>query len=134
MNAITQHTPAASVPACCPLDPSNPNRAQDFLHWWKQGAHLIGREAFPMLTPAARTLDDLQLASMPHVLKALNGLDIPRRALLLTMACLANPGWATWLQREKGLHYGHLTAAHLGDQIFQVVVGLLASHGATTNN
>lgn len=134
MNAQIHH-PGVIVPTTrCPLDPSEQGRAQDFLFWWKRGANLIGREAFPMLTPTACTLEDLQLASMPHVLKHLNSLDIPRRVLLLTMACLANPGWATWLQREKGLHYGHLNAAHLGDQIFQVVVGLLASHSATTNN
>lgn len=110
------------------------SQSTDFLDWWRQGAELIGTVAFPMLSPTANTWADLQLASMPHLLKALHVLDVQRRSLLLTMACLANPGWATWLQREFGLHYGHLGAAHLGDEIFTVVVGLLASYRDTPSN
>ncbi|MCU9047982.1 hypothetical protein OE470_06755 [Pseudomonas aeruginosa] len=117
-----------SMPVCCPLDPSNTNRAQDFFSYWKQGAALIGRGAFPMLPKHPATWADVQLASMPHLLKALHALDVPRRTLLLTMVCLANPGFATWMQREHGLHYGHMNACHLGSEIFQIVVGLLANH------
>lgn len=121
----------ATTPSCCPLDPSNTNRAQDFFSYWKQGAALIGREAFPMLPERPRTWADVQLAIMPHLLKTLHALDVPRRTLLLTMICLGNPGFATWLQREHGLHYGHMNACHLGSEIFQIVVGLLANYRET---
>jgi len=134
MNAITHPPRPTDAPACCPLDPSNRDRAQDFFSYWKQGAALIGRDAFPLLTPRPATWADVQLASMPHLLKALHALDVPRRALLLTMVCLANPGFATWLQREHGLHYGHLNAGHLGSEIFQIVVGLLANQQAITHD
>lgn len=81
-----------------------------------------------MLPERPRTWADVQLAIMPHLLKTLHALDVPRRTLLLTMICLGNPGFATWLQREHGLHYGHLNACHLGNEIFQIVVGLLANY------
>ena len=118
-----------TTPLCGPFDLTSPT---NFFSFWKQGAALIGRDAFPLLSADDYTWSDVQLASMPHLMKTLNRLDIPRKALLLTMVCLANPGWATWLQREHGLHFGHLSAAYLGDEIFQVVIGLLANHPETT--
>ncbi|MOA62503.1 hypothetical protein D3C78_1879440 [compost metagenome] len=65
------------------------------------------------------------------MLKRLLVLDIPRRSLLLTMVSLAQPTWAHWIQREQGLHFGHLTASALGGEVFQVIVGLLANHRTT---
>jgi len=50
------------------------------------------------------------------------------------MACLANPNQAQWLQAEIGLHVGQLTAADLGPEVFQVLVGLLATFHTNPSN
>ncbi|NBF12940.1 hypothetical protein [Pseudomonas sp. Fl4BN1] len=98
----------------------------DFAHCWQQAVELVGlSSSVPMIT----TMRELSIAGggLSPLLKRLHSLDTPRRALLLTMACMANPKRAEWLQGEVGLHFGQLTAADLGTEVFQVLVGLLAS-------
>jgi hypothetical protein len=113
MNALT-------APPRCPLDLEAMNASQDFPYWWQRAGVLVG------LPPEER---DLSMAGtgLALLLKQLQTLDTPRRALLLAMACLFNPTRATWLQAEVGLHFGQLTAADLGPEVFQVLVGLLAT-------
>jgi hypothetical protein len=123
MNAITQ------APERCPLDAAHLNPAQDFPHWWQRAAVLVGLPAD--YQPRALAMVS---AGQPLLLKRLQALDTPRRALLLTMACMANPQRADWLQTEVGLHFGQLTSADLGTEVFQVLVGLLATfHPAPSN-
>ncbi|MCK9818276.1 hypothetical protein M1B35_30185 [Pseudomonas sp. MAFF 302046] len=103
-----------------------PPKPLDFAHCWQQAVELVGlSSAVPLVT----TLKELSIAGagISPLLKRLQSLDTPRRALLLTMACMANPKRADWLQGEVGLHFGQLTAADLGTEVFQVLVGLLAS-------
>lgn len=118
------------APERCPMDIENLNPKADFLTWWMRGAELVGVDAFPMLAwpQNVRTWRDLPPADRPTVMKRLNSLDTPRRVLLLTMACLAEPQWADWLQREQGLHFGDLVHHQLGTEVFQVLVGILANH------
>lgn len=118
MNAITQ------APERCPLDSAT---GRDFPRWWQRAAQLVE------LPQGQRDLD-VAGAGLALLLKRLQALDTPRRALLLTMACLANPQRAEWLQAEVGLHVGQLTATDLGAEVFQVLVGLLATfHPAPSN-
>ncbi|MCY1382417.1 hypothetical protein D9M69_704390 [compost metagenome] len=116
MNALPQS------PQRCPLDTTHLRPDLDFPHWWQRAAVLVG-------LPAHAEPSDLSLTGigLSQLLKQLRSLDDSRRALLLTMACLANPDRADWLQREQGLHFGQLTAADLGTDVFQVLVGLLAN-------
>ncbi|WP_296231496.1 hypothetical protein [uncultured Pseudomonas sp.] len=113
MNALT-------APPRCPLDLGAMNASQDFPYWWQRAADLMG------LPPGERELD-MAGTGLAQLLKQLQILDSPRRALLLAMACLANPHRADWLQAEVGLHFGQLTATDLGAEVFQVLVGLLAT-------
>lgn len=113
----------------CPMDPINPNRSSDFRHWWRRAVELVG-------LPLGTTPDDLSVsgAGLPCLLKRLATLGLPRRCLLLTMACLANPQSAHWLQREQGLHFGQLSDAALEHDVFQVLVGMLANVPTTLNH
>lgn len=123
MNAIAQ------APQRCPLDSKYLNAAQDFPHWWQRAAVLVGLPAD--YQPCALAMAG---SGQPLLLKRLQTLDTPRRALLLTMACIANPQRADWLQGEVGLHFGQLTATDLGTDVFQVLVGLLATFHTTPSN
>lgn len=118
MNAITQ------APQRCPLDAE---AALDFPRWWQRAAQLVE-------LPLGQR--DLSMAGygLAQLLKRLQALDTPRRALLLTMACMANPQRADWLQAEVGMHVGQLTAADLGPEVFQTLVGLLATFKPTPSN
>ncbi|MDG9784355.1 hypothetical protein [Metapseudomonas otitidis] len=118
MNAITQ------APERCPLDPV---RGRDFPRWWQRAAQLVE-------LPLGQRDLDVSGTGLAPLLKRLQALDTPRRALLLTMACLANPQRAEWLQAEVGLHVGQLTATDLGAEVFQVLVGLLATFHTTPSN
>lgn len=122
MNALT-------APQRCPLDLEALNPALDFPHWWRRAAELVA-------LPADSAPGELSLAGvgLALLLKRLQALDAPRRALLLAMACLANPRRADWLQAEAGLHFGQLTAVDLGAEVFQVLVGLLATFHTTPSN
>lgn len=111
-----------TAPPRCPLDLEAMNADRDFPYWWQRAAVLAGLPAD--YQPRALTLAG---AGQPMLLKRLHALDAAPRALLLTMACLANPGRADWLQAEVGLHVGQLTATDLGAEVFQVLVGLLAT-------
>jgi len=122
MNALT-------APPRCPLDLEAINPAQDFPYWWQRAAVLAGLPAD--YQPRALALAG---AGQPMLLKRLQNLDASPRALLLAMACLANPTRADWLQAEVGLHFGQLTAADLGTEVFQVLVGLLATFPTTPSN
>jgi hypothetical protein len=115
----------AAAPACCPLDTANLRPDLDFLHWWQRAAELVG---LPLI--AARGPGDVSVAGvgLAAVLKRLNELDIPRRALLLTMVSLGLPHSGHWITREHGLHFGHLAACRLDGEVFQVLVGLLANY------
>jgi len=95
---------------------------------WKKGAELIGGEAFPFAQGGINTWADAQLGALPALLKTLNSLDLPRRALLLTMVSLERPEQAHWITRELGLHYGHLSAGQLGDDVFAATFDLLRTH------
>ncbi|HBO5298364.1 TPA: hypothetical protein L4W52_000372 [Pseudomonas aeruginosa] len=118
-----------TAPLRCPLEAVHLDPSRDFPHWWKRAARLVDLPAD--ILPTALTLAG---AAQPLLLKRLQVLDSPRRALLLTMACLANPQRAAWLQAEVGLHVGQLTATDLGAEVFQVLVGLLATfHPAPSN-
>ncbi|MGN7840791.1 hypothetical protein ACTJJX_02475 [Pseudomonas sp. 22490] len=112
-----------TAPQCCPLDASNLRPAIDFPHWWQRAAVLVG-------LPASAGLESVSVvgAGLPLLLKRLFSLDdLSRRALLVTMACLVNPDSAAWLCRETGFHFGQLAAGQLDDEVFQVLVGLLAT-------
>lgn len=124
------------APQRCPLDTDNLEPELAFFYWWIRGAELVGVEAFPMLAwpKNVRSWTELPPADRPTVMKRLNALDTPRRALLLTMVCLAEPAWADWLSAEHGLHFGHLAACRLDTEVFQVVVGLLANYRDTLSN
>lgn len=122
MNALT-------APPRCPLDLEAMNASQDFPYWWQRAADLVD------LRPVASQRDlDMAGTGLALLLKQLQALDAPRRALLLAMACLANPTHADWLQSEVGLHFGQLTAADLGAEVFQVLVGLLATFHTNPSN
>jgi len=121
MNAITQ------APQRCPLDLEAQNLSLDFPHYWQRAAVLAN------LPQSMRELD-IAGAGLARLLKRLHSLDTPRRALLLTMACMANPQRAAWLQAEVGMHVGQLTAADLGPEVFQTLVGLLATFKPTPSN
>lgn len=110
---------ALTAPPRCPLDPAA--IAQDFPAWWQRAAELVE------LPPDSHALD-MAGTGLAVLLKRLQILDHPRRTLLLAMACLANPTRAAWLQAEAGLQFGQLTAADLGAEVFQVLVGLLATY------
>ncbi len=99
-----------------------------FFAAWKKGAELIGGEAFPFAQGGINTWADAQLGALPALLKTLNSLDLPRRALLLTMISLERPEQAHWITRELGMHYGHLSARQLGDEIFAATFDLLRTH------
>ncbi len=116
MNAMIQG------PQRCPLDTANLRPDLDFPHWWQRAAVLVGMATDTQVI-------DLSVIGpgMGRLLKRLQEMDTPRRALLLAMACLANPHAADWLQREQGMHFGQLTATDLGTDVFQVLVGLLAT-------
>jgi len=122
MNALT-------APQRCPLDLEAQNPAQDYPHYWQRAALLVG-------LPAETTACDLSVVGvgLALLLKRLHALNPARRALLLAMACLANPPQAQWLQHEQDLHFGQLTAADLGPEVFQVLVGLLATFHTTPSN
>lgn len=126
MNAHSTFTRGS---VACPMDPSNPNRPSDFRHWWSRAVALVG-------LPAGTTTRDLTVTGdgLSCLLKRLRALEAPQRCLLLAMACLTNPKSAHWLQREHGLHFGHLAASHLDTEVFQVLVGLLANHDGTLSN
>lgn len=113
---------APTAPLRCPLDLEALIPAQDFPQWWQRASDLVG---LPVGTGLATI--SVSGAGLPQLLKQLHSLEGPRRALLLAMACLAQPGIADWLQREQGLNFGQLTAADLGPEVFQVLVGLLAT-------
>lgn len=121
MNAITQ------APERCPMDIEHMNPARDFPRWWQRAAQLVD-------LPLGQRDLDVAGAGLALLLKRLQALDTPRRALLLTMACLANPQRADWLQAEVGLHVGQLTATDLGAEVFQVLVGLLATFQIETKD
>lgn len=123
MNAITQ------APQRCPLDAENLNPALDFPRWWQRAALLVG-------LPATAGLESVCVAGVGlcQLQKRLHSLDEPRRALLLTMACLVNPSSAHWLQREHGLHFGQLSAGLLDGEVFPVLVGLLATFPIIESN
>lgn len=116
MNALPQ------APQRCPLDSENLRPDLDFPHWWQRAAVLVE-------LPADTQVIDLSVIGpgLSRLLKRLQELDTPRRALLLAMACMANPHNAGWLQAEQGMHFGQLTATDLGDDVFQVLVGLMAT-------
>lgn len=137
MNFSTLHLRQRAAEICGPFDLRNPRADLDYLYWWKRGAELVGPEAFVAtcsVPSTANCLSDLPLAELPVVLKRLQTLDTPRRCLLLTMASLAQPHLALWLQREHQLTFGHLTASALGGEVFQVIAGLLANHRSTFNH
>jgi len=131
-------TAMQQAPQRCPLDMDTDNLDADlrFFYWWQRGTELVGAEAFPMLNwpNSVSTWTDLPPADRPTVMKRLNALDTPRRVLLLTMVCLAEPKWADWLSAEQGLNFGHLAACRLDTEVFQVVVGLLANYRDTLSN
>jgi len=118
------------APERCPMDADNLTPEVDFFYWWVRGAQVVGADAFPMLAwpKSVTTWRDLPPADRPTVMKRLNALGTPHRALLLTMVCLADPQWAEWLSAEQGLHFGHLAACRLDADVFQIVVGLLANY------
>ncbi|MHB0818427.1 hypothetical protein ACYCFK_09120 [Stutzerimonas stutzeri] len=120
MNALTQ------APQRSALDNA---QVLDFAQWWQRAAELV--ELPTEDAPGEMCLAGVGLAVL---LKRLQALDRPCRALLLAMACLANPTQAQWLQAEVGLHVGQLTAADLGPEVFQVLVGLLATFHTNPNN
>lgn len=122
MNALT-------APPRCPLDLESMKPGQDFPYWWQRAAVLAGLPA----DYQPRALE-LAGAGQPMLLKRLHALDASPRALLLAMACLANPTRADWLQAEVGLHFGQLTATDLGPEVFQVLVGLLATFHTNPSN
>ncbi|MCF6756152.1 hypothetical protein L3X14_06045 [Pseudomonas balearica] len=99
-----------------------------FFAAWKKGAELIGGEAFPFAQGGINTWADAQLGALPALLKTLNSLDLPRRALLLTMVSLERPEQVHWITRELGMHYGHLTARQMGDEVFAATFDLLRTH------
>lgn len=118
MNATTQ------APQRCPMDTS---AAMDFPRWWQCAALLVE-------LPLGQRDLDLAGNGLAQLLKRLQALDTPRRALLLAMACMANPQRADWLQAEVGMHVGQLTAADLGPEVFQTLVGLLATFQPAPSN
>ncbi|WP_313314991.1 hypothetical protein [Stutzerimonas nitrititolerans] len=120
MNAATQ------APQRSALDTA---QALDFTQWWQRAAELVELPAED--APGEMSLAGVGLALL---LKRLQALPRPCRALLLAMACLANPTQAQWLQAEVGLHVGQLTAADLGPEVFQVLVGLLATFHTNPSN
>lgn len=61
-------------------------------------------------------------------------MDTSRQVLLLTMLSLAGFKRSAWLSQEVGLEFGQLAACRLGNEVFQVVVGLLAHHRETPSN
>ncbi|MBN0154441.1 hypothetical protein JTL60_32810, partial [Pseudomonas aeruginosa] len=73
-------------------------------------------------------------AHLPQLLKAFRTLDTSRQVLLLTMLSLAGFKRSAWLSQEVGLEFGQLAACRLGNEVFQVVVGLLAHHRETPSN
>ncbi len=99
-----------------------------FFSAWKKGAELIGGEAFPFAQGGINTWADAQLGALPALLKTLNSLDLPHRALLLTMISLERPEQTHWITRELGMHYGHLTAHQMGDEVFAITFDLLRTH------
>lgn len=120
---------ALQRPYRCPMDRSCMRPGIDFPFWWKRAAAEVG-------LPQGSIPGDLYLAGsgLALVLKMLQSLNSPRRALLMAMACLANPNNADWLQREHSLHFGQLTAVDLGEEIFQILVGLLATFPTSQRN
>lgn len=102
-----------------------------FFAAWERAAHLVGVEAFPRLAEHPSNWASLQLGPMQAVLKTLHGLDLPHRALLLTMINLVRPDWARWINSEIGLDYSHLTANRMGTEVFTALLDLLATHPAT---
>ncbi len=99
-----------------------------FFAAWKKGAELVGGEAFPFAQGGIKSWADAQLGALPALLKTLHNLDLPRRALLLTMISLERPEQVHWITRELGLHYGHLSAGQLGDDVFAATFDLLRTH------
>ncbi|WP_273646849.1 hypothetical protein, partial [Pseudomonas aeruginosa] len=63
-----------------------------------------------------------------------HALDEPHQALLLTMLSLAGFKRSAWLHQEAGLEFGQLAACRLGNDVFQILVGLLANHRETPNH
>lgn len=118
-----------TAPLRCPLEAVHLDPARDFPHWWQRAARLVDLPTDTLPTDLTLAGAGLQL-----LLKSLQVLDSPRRALLLTMACLANPQRADWLQAEVGLHFGQLTSTDLGTDVFQVLVGLLATFHTNPTN
>lgn len=110
------------------LGPLLPIGTDPYFAAWKKGAELIGGEAFPFAQGGINTWADAQLGALPALLKTLNSLDLPRRALLLTMISLERPEQAHWITRELGMHYGHLSARQLGDEVFAATFDLLRTH------
>lgn len=102
-----------------------------FFGAWERAAHLVGADAFPRLAEQPSNWASLQLGPMQAVLKTLHCLDLPRRALLLTMVNLARPDWSRWINSEIGLDYSHLTANRMGTEVFTALLDLLATHRAT---
>lgn len=125
MPLITGEQLAAASTAMGPLLPSCPD---PYFAAWKKGAELIGGEAFPFAQGGINTWADAQLGALPALLKTLNSLDLPRRALLLTMISLERPEQVHWITRELGMHYGHLTAHQMGDEVFAITFDLLRTH------
>lgn len=110
------------------MGPRMPTCTDPFFSAWKKGAELIGGEAFPFAQGGINTWADAQLGALPALLKTLNSLDLPRRALLLTMISLERPEQVHWITRELGMHYGHLTAHQMGDEVFAITFDLLRTH------
>ncbi|MBB61137.1 hypothetical protein [Stutzerimonas balearica] len=110
------------------LGPLLPIGTDPYFAAWKKGAELIGGEAFPFAQGGINTWADAQLGPLPALLKTLNSLDLPRRALLLTMISLERPEQVHWITRELGMHYGHLSARQLGDEVFAATFDLLRTH------
>ncbi|ELN3927367.1 TPA: hypothetical protein L6A17_11970 [Pseudomonas aeruginosa] len=119
---------------CGPFDLASTTAHQDFLHCWRRGAKLLG---LPLLQlPPARhwEIPVIEDAHLPQLLKAFRTLDTSRQVLLLTMLSLAGFKRSAWLSQEVGLEFGQLAACRLGNEVFQVVVGLLAHHRETPSN
>lgn len=93
------------------MGPRMPTCTDPFFSAWKKGAELIGGEAFPFAQGGINTWADAQLG-----------------ALLLTMISLERPEQAHWITRELGMHYGHLSARQLGDEVFAATFDLLRTH------
>lgn len=125
MPLITGEQLATAAQTLAPLLPIG---TDPYFAAWKKGAELIGGEAFPFAQGGINTWADAKLGALPALLKTLNSLDLPRRALLLTMVSLERPEQAHWITRELGLHYGHLSACQLGDEVFAATFDLLRAH------